>query len=233
MRPCLPLCGLVGAALLVTLTGCGTEEQVERYQVDKPASGDAARRNPHSPHGMGGDMQSAAGPGAEPSETADATEQRVLGAIIPRGGQCWFFKMTGPVEEVAPHADGFTALVKSIRFGQGEGTTPTWDLPEGWRQDPARGMRLATIRPDPDKPAVELSVIPLPLRGDEDVEEYVLSNVIRWREQVGLPEIDAGRLDEETTTVELDGDTARIVDVEGMPASDGAHPMGVGFGGTD
>jgi len=67
------------------------------------------------------------------------------------------------------------------------------------------------------------------LRGD-DVEEYVLANVNRWRAQVGLAEIDAGRLAEETATVELGDTTATVVDVEGMPASDGAHPVGMGSG---
>jgi len=194
-----PLFALAVFALLGVLAGCGGEEEIERYYVDKPPA---------------------------------ATKQRLLGAIVPRGPQCWFFKMIGPADAVGPHAEGFTALVKSIRFGEGEGTTPTWALPEGWHQDAGRGMRLATIRPDPDDPALEMSVIPLPLRGD-DVEEYVLANVNRWRAQVGLGAIEAGRLAAETTAIELGDTTATVVYVEGMPASDGAHPMGMGLGVRD
>jgi len=192
-----PLFALAVFALLGVLAGCGGEEEIERYYVDKPPA---------------------------------ATKQRLLGAIVPRGPQCWFFKMIGPADSVAPHAEGFTALVESIRFGEGEGTTPTWDLPEGWRQDPGRGMRLATIRPDPDDSALEMSVIPLPVRGP-DIDGYVLSNVNRWRGQVGLDGIEAGRLAEQTTAVALGDATATIVDVTGKRASDGAHPMSSGSTG--
>lgn len=216
------------------LAGCGGQEEIERYYVDKPSAGGAGDSSPTSPHPNGMAAEPPVGTAANPHEPAVATKQRLLGAIIPRGSQCWFFKMIGPADAVAPHAEEFAALVESIHFGEGEGTTPTWDLPEGWHQDPGGGMRLATIRPDPDDPALEMSVIPLQFRGD-DVEEYVLANVNRWRAQVGLVEIDASGLAEEAAAVELGDTTATVVDVEGMPASDGAHPMGMGpmGGGRD
>lgn len=64
-----------------------------------------------------------------------------------------------------------------------------WDLPKGWSEEPASGMRLATFKPSaPGK--IDVSVIVLPgMAGGE------LGNVNRWRGQIGL-----GPLDEATRT---------------------------------
>lgn len=220
-----PVAMLVGTLML--LGACQRNDRIERYTVDKLPTPEADADSPPSlaehPAGLDG-----------PAPAAE-TSVRLLGVMVPRGSRCWFFKVIGPAEAVAPHVDEFNALVRSIRFDEGQaGGGPSWDLPEGWQEEPGRGMRLATIKPDPADPTLEISVIPLAIRG-ADVETYVLSNVNRWRRQVGLPEIEASQLAGETTRVELDGATAIVVDLVGSaaPGAGPRMPMGVNAGGRD
>jgi hypothetical protein len=42
--------------------------------------------------------------------------KRMLGAVVPHGGQTWFFKMTGPADAVGRQRDAFEAFLKSVRF---------------------------------------------------------------------------------------------------------------------
>jgi hypothetical protein len=47
--------------------------------------------------------------------------QGILGAVVPRPGQQWFFKMTGPADVVARQKPAFEAFLKSVRFQGGPG----------------------------------------------------------------------------------------------------------------
>ena len=58
-------------------------------------------------------------------------------------------------------------------------------LPEGWHARPASGMRYATVAIDTSGEPLELSVTPL-RTPPGDFQEYVLANVDRWRQQLGL-----------------------------------------------
>jgi hypothetical protein len=66
----------------------------------------------------------------------------------------------------------------------GEGAALAWELPKGWSETRPGGMRFATLKPSVTG-KVDVSVIMLP--GSAGGE---LSNVNRWRGQVGLPPID-------------------------------------------
>jgi hypothetical protein len=39
--------------------------------------------------------------------------KRLLGAIVPRGGSFWFYKLLGDAEAVTPEKDTFVAFAKS------------------------------------------------------------------------------------------------------------------------
>ena len=57
-----------------------------------------------------------------------------------------------------------------------------YDLPEGWSEKAAGGMRLASFDVKVDSAVLDASIVQLgPAAGD------VLSNINRWRGQVGLP----------------------------------------------
>jgi hypothetical protein len=142
---------------------------------------------------------------------------QLLGAIIPQGGKTWFFKLTGPVEPVKSHLEPFLKFVKSIRLSE---TGPEWSLPDGWEQLPGTKIRFATLKIATENKPLELSVIPLPtVPGDFD--DYLLSNVNRWREQIRLGPISKDELPSKTMKVELEGTSAWLVIYEGLITDSG------------
>ncbi len=186
------------AAVSLLAAGCGKQVRIERYTVAKP-----------EPLKLAAD----AGPAVEqpPGEPSD----RTLAAIVSHGEQGWFFKITGAKDAVADQGDAFTTFVKSVRFTP-EGT-PEWTVPAGWQEQPGGSIRYATLMiPSGDKP-LELSVTALPKTPGDD-ENYALVNINRWRGQLKLPPITLEQLGAETTTVELDGATATLVDLLGTAA---------------
>src|SRR5690606_5062646 len=90
---------------------------------------------------------------------------------------------------------------------------------EGWSEQPGSGERIATLTTSQD---LEVSVTRLPIREGEDLKEYRLANVNRWRGQMGLRPIPAdklhagGDLDDESVAIELsDGTEVTLVNLVG------------------
>jgi len=194
-------------AMLALPLGCAKQEKpIEHYQVARTAE------SPPRPAGHG-----AATPIGQTGTTAEKT--RMLAALIPRGEQTWFFKLTGPANAVDPLTNSFRGFIRSIRFPADAPGAPTWTLPEGWRQDPPAGMRYATLRFGSEQRPLSMSVIPLQSSGDP--KTYALSNINRWRNQLGLPPIAAERLDAETESIELPGGKAIMVRLLGTYRGDG------------
>jgi hypothetical protein len=158
-----------------------------------------------------------AGATESPDRSRNATAReagRMLAAVIPQGERAWFFKLTGPEAAVAPHADAFRRLLRSLEFVDGK---PQWKLPAGWREVPGGEMRFATLEIGPPEQALRLTVTPLG-RPDGELSEYVLSNVNLWRSQMSLPPITGDKLDAETERIEFPGGTATMVDLAGQLA---------------
>jgi hypothetical protein len=148
----------------------------------------------------------------------------MLAAIIARTESVWFFKLVGPEELVAEQAGRFRKFVESVRFAD-KGEIPEWKLPDGWRRQPASGMRHATIEISSSKEPLELAVTPLKT-GGEDFHDYVLANVDRWRLQLGLPPTSKTKLfgpserSGELIEVKLDdGEKALLVNLVSDPGS--------------
>jgi hypothetical protein len=189
---------LILAGLSVSALGCRPRDEIRHYTVPKQAEIDR----------LAGGSESA-GP------------QRMLAAIVLRPSQGWFFKLMGAQEAVDARADEFAAFLKSVHFRD---DTPEWSLPAGWHEEPGNQFRYATLKLDnPDGTPLELSVTTLP-RGETDETEYVLSNVNRWRGQLGLSNISPNELQRETKQVELDGSTATLVDLAGEAKNDSMSP---------
>jgi hypothetical protein len=194
--------------------GCEKQAEIVRYEVPRAAT------TPSHPlvEPQPGDQR----PG--PSQQSGG---RMLTAIIARGETTWFFKLTGPEGPVAQQSRQFRTFTESVRFPN-QGVSPTWKLPEGWREQPGSGMRHATILvPTPDQ-ALELTVTPLK-KGTGDFEDYVLANVDRWRQQVGLPPTSkeklfgAGGRPGELVELTLQGtEKALMVDLVGQPGTGSA-----------
>lgn len=178
-------------AVLACLAGCKKPDEIRHYTVPQQEAIDQ----------LAGAAEAPAGP------------SRMLAAAVLQPRQAWFFKLVGPDEAVAAQREPFNAFVKSLRFSDSD-SPPDWTLPEGWSQRPASGMRYATIEIDADPP-LELSITTL---GREEGGEaaYLLANINRWRGQIGLADLAADRLDNETEQIEFDGGKATLVDLVGQ-----------------
>lgn len=159
---------------------------------------------------------------------------RMLGAMIMRGDEAWFFKVTGPREGLGAEAARFEEFLKSVRFGEASSKGPTWNLPEGWKETGASEMRFQTIKFTAGGEECELSVSKLPMQASADGDDFLLRNLNRWRGQIELWPILSDELEQETRRVSLaDGTVATVVDLVGTlepksPAGKGGMGMGMG-----
>lgn len=116
-------------------------------------------------------------------------EETILGAIVPKSENAWFFKLKGEQAKVDPYKQDFRQLVNSLSFA--EDGNPKWKLPEKWREEGGGQFAYANLLP-PDAQAPKVSVSPLqivPAQLEEDKwRKYVVENVNRWRDQLNLPE---------------------------------------------
>jgi hypothetical protein len=196
----IPFVLLLAGLCLATTIGCDKSEQIARYTVERlPPFEPPQTASPRDAQG-------------QPPQPAGEPTDRMLGAIVPRGTQGWFFKLTGPKDAVAAQADTFAALVKSVRFSA-DGK-PKWTLPPDWEERPGGDIRYATlVIPGDDKP-LEVSVTVLPNPGNDE-QGYVLLNVNRWRGQLGMAPIAKEQLTGESTSIPLEGATATLVNLLG------------------
>jgi hypothetical protein len=151
------------------------------------------------------------------SYTVPKQEVRMLAAIVPHGERTWYFKLSGPVQEVGEHKAEFRRFVESSQFSDSSDQPLTWtSIPEGWVREHESKLRYATFRLGASGHPLELTVIPL---GKESGS--LLDNVNRWRKQLGLApaaEADLPKLVEETKV----GDgIAKLVDFTGNPSAGG------------
>lgn len=182
------------ACVFGLVPGCGRQEEIRHYKVARAP--EPVRRPPES-----------------------AAPTRMLAAVVPHKDQAWFFKLTGAPAAAAAKSEEFETFLKSITFSDGETAQPKWQLPDGWRDVGASPMRFTTIRLGDGANALELSVSSLPLQAG-DIDGYYLLNINRWRDQLGLPPIDRGRLASESSRIELPDDhIAVVVDFEGRMSS--------------
>ena len=201
----------------ISAAGCGKEaEPVTAYSVPKPPpavrpKGDSATGKPFSR------MMNDVGPASDVATGEQASEPgTMLGAILPRGEDVWFFKLLGPKEAVVSQAVPFLQLVKSLKFQQGR---PAWSLPDGWSEQPGNQFRFATFVIENAEVPLEVTVTTLPMAG-QDLPGYLLSNINRWRGQLQLEPLPPDQLDKRTIKVDVDGEPAWLVNIDGTYAGD-------------
>lgn len=185
------------AMMLVVIAGCNRTDPIVTYTV----------------------------PTVVPQELQPGKE-RMLAAMLPKGDQVWFYKVTGPEDSIASVESEFRGLVEATEFT--DGAPALANLPDGWRLGPEKAMRFATINvPTPDN---QLNISVSQLGRNEDWDEQVKLNVNRWRGQLGLSPSE----DKWAEGVEFDvaaADAKGIwVDLVGDPSSGGA-PMMAPFAG--
>jgi hypothetical protein len=150
---------------------------------------------------------------------------RTVTAILHRGAESWFFKMSGDDATVVAQKPPFFEFVKSIQFVEGASPSPQapapappshaehkhfhWQVPAGWTAaapGPMQEAKFYVPEIDGTKAEVTVSVFPSDTGG-------ILANVNRWRQQLGLDPIEASSLGEVATPLEGATD-ATFVDIK-------------------
>lgn len=108
-------------------------------------------------------------------------KDRTLVAYIPRDGEVWFAKLSGPTAFVDPLEADFRSIVSSMTFD--DSGTPKVTLPEGWSNTDGSRMRFATYSKGGP---MEVAVMRLPAEDPLD-DEYVELNINRWLRELGQP----------------------------------------------
>ncbi len=139
-------------------------------------------------------------------------KDRMLAAMLPKGSEIWFFKVTGPEGAVDSIGKEFRSFVEGIEFE--DGSPKLSDLPTGWRRGGEKPFRYATLDVETPDKQLGISVSSLPLREDT-WDEQVQDNVNRWRGQLGLPKSAAKWAGGEAITVQSADPNAVWVDIVG------------------
>ena len=112
-------------------------------------------------------------------------QDRMLAAMLPKGNEIWFFKVTGPEEAIDSTRDAFREFVENVEFE--DGSPKLNALPKGWRRGGEKPFRYATLDVETPEKQLGISISSLPLRQDS-WDQQVQDNVNRWRGQLGLAE---------------------------------------------
>ena len=176
-----------------------------REQVGLGPMDEAAAAKAFAPTTVAG----ASGLTFEVAGTRDGKPTRIVTALLHRPEGSWFFKLAGDETTVLAHKEEFLSFAKTIRFvGNAPAAeappssppasapaeialpNPKWALPEGWKTLQPGQMQVAKFAvPEKDgaKAEVAVSVFPSDTGG-------TLSNVNRWRAQLGIEATDEAGL---------------------------------------
>ena len=118
---------------------------------------------------------------------------RIVTAFLHKGDRSWFFKLQGDPTAVQGQVKAFEGFLKSVRYDAAPATPAAKanapaaapKLPAGWvvlEPGPMQMGKFAVPAQGDAKAEVSVSVFPSDTGG-------AISNVRRWRSQLGLPEV--------------------------------------------
>lgn len=162
------------------------------------------------------------------SETEPAEKVHV--AVQRRPSSTWLFKIQGESKLVSGELESFKTFLASVEFKASEPRTatarnsgdtsaslPKWEVPAGWNPQPAPDMLLAKFVVTGAASAtteITVSAFPGPAGG-------MLMNVNRWRDQLKLGKITQDELAALTSSIQVAGQVASIVDMSGTDSKTG------------
>lgn len=165
---------------------------------------------------------------------AGAEKVRILAAIVDVGDVGWFFKMTGPDRLVGSQKETFVAWLRSVEFLPEEPLAsgpaaasaqvqPQWHVPSHWRPAPAGQFLVAKYLVGEGEHQADINVSQSAGEGGGWV-----SNVNRWRRQVGLDEASQEQIREATVAVAVDAGRAMQIELSGTDVRTGKPAKVVG-----
>jgi hypothetical protein len=163
---------LIAMIAMVAASGCRPADEIVVHQIPKSQSDlDKFNRAPLP---------------TRPAAAA-AVPTRMVAALALRDDATWFFKISGPVEQVNLSEPAWREFFSKLTFA--DDGKPKWQLPTGWSEGPEKAMRDATLLINDSQPPLEMSISHLPPGQD------LVGNVNRWRGQLALDPISGGELD--------------------------------------
>ncbi len=134
-------------------------------------------------------------------------DRRILAAAIPEGSVVFFLKSTDTIERLNRVQANFRSVVERFAIDL-PNQKLLFDLPEGWsvrwRENDIAKAEL-NINMGSEKP-VMFTITDLSKPEDQKGwEQYLLSNINRWREQLSLAPIDFATLDQQLPKIEREG----------------------------
>ena len=192
---------LVALTAFSAVAGCQKADEIVVHQIPKARSDlDKFDRAP---------MRTRQAPTA-------AIPTRMVVALALRDDATWFFKISGPVEQVNLSEPIWREYFGKLKFAN-DGK-PEWQLPKGWSTGPEKQMRYATLLLNDSKPPLEMSISSLGPRQD------LTNNVNRWRGQLSLGPISRDEI--ELAKIEFGGGELLIFDEVGLSSGGGMRgPM--------
>lgn len=159
-----------------------------------------------------------------------------IAAILEKNDTSWFFKMRGDTEVVSKSKEVFAQFLKSITFHSDDAEEPSpaekpastnvkevpespvtgetkWEVPAGWKETAPTAMVLKSFSVGDAKHEAKISITRFP--GDVG---GLLANVNRWRGQIALEPVGANDLAALTTSIDVLGGKATLVDMKGPDA---------------
>src|SRR5581483_9059613 len=153
----------------------------------------------------------------------DRESLRMLGAIVPFQDMLWFFKLSGPADEVARQKKAFDEFVASLQFNPQEQPPLSYKVPASWQKEAGNGIRLFSFRIPAQPKELELTVTPLEREGNG-----ILENVNRWRRQLNLPPLERAGLRDVATPMQVAGQDGYLVDMTGLGVHTVSKPAPAG-----
>jgi len=177
----------------------------------------------------------------------DEKKARTLLAMLTADdGGLWVFKMTGHADLVQQQKQQFEQFLKSISMEKAAPSAispsastnlkhvpgadeseppkkPNWQVPAGWKEQPATQMLLAKFLLEDGGHTAEVTVTAFP--GDAG---GLLGNVNRWRVQIGLKAIAETELTKSVDSMDLAGTRATLVDMSGVNPKNGQKTRLIG-----
>jgi hypothetical protein len=210
-----------------------------RQQVQLPPSTDPDAVKQAEPVAIGTDQGKLFDLASEQPMIGKSRE-RILVAMVTRGTMSWFFKMTGEESFVASQKPGFIRFLKSVSFNESSAAPPhpltvpeapaensgkpAWTVPSDWQEMPPAEFLLAEYAIAGANGA-KADVNAAMLNGEGG---GMLPNVNRWRGQLGLPLLTEENLPTVTSTFEVAGGQATMVDLTGTDAKTGQKARLIG-----
>ncbi len=193
--------------LVVSLSGCWRELKERTYDAPKIETEFVKGREPQP-------QPRRAAPPMMGSSRIPLEDRRILGAVIPDGGNVYFVKATDRIAQLASAESAFRSVVEQFAIDPGTGT-PKLKLPPGWsmkqldNSNAGIGLSemIAEINFEAAEGRIRFTVSKYERPKEQAMwDEYLLSQINRWRGQLELPPITVSQLQTELPTIPRQGE---------------------------